>query len=192
MTNLLWAIVILGGGAWFVVNYWKLPDLTPTRKVDEKVTLSVLRSEALVFLVTRRTVTQVVIDYRETSWVSAWRCVLWGVIRFSWGADLKKIREQDIRQEGGVVYVKLPEPELLEFSVEPGSIDYIDKSTAAAKLDDLLNNTHRQELERRLYAQALDFASHHGLIPTRAELISLLNESTLLLKGRAGFELRFE
>jgi hypothetical protein len=160
--------------------------------VNEKVTLSVLRTEALAFFVARRSVTEVVLDYQESSWLSQWRCVLWGVVRFNWGADLKKLREQDIRQEGNVVYVRLPEVELLEFSVEPGSIGYIDKSTAIAKLDDVLNGTHRQELERRLFARALDFANSHGLTPTREEIVRQLNEATPRLKGRASFELRFE
>jgi hypothetical protein len=192
MTAVLWAIILLGTALWIVSKYWPQRSLLPPPKIEETITVSVLRSEALTFLVTRRTVTQIVIMHEESSWLGEWRGALWAVVDFRYGVDLQKLTDADIRQDGNVVTIHLPDPELLDFGIQPGSIGMLTKSTASAKIEDLLHNGHRKELERRLHTQALDFARQNGLMPTRQEIIRQLNEATPLLKGRAGLELRFE
>jgi len=67
--------------------------------------------------------------------------------------------------------VKLPEPEVLDISIEPGTISFLSKSTALPKIEDLLNNGHRRVLEARLRESALEFAQQQDMLPTRDKLI---------------------
>jgi hypothetical protein len=195
MAALLWTIILLGAGLWIVSKFWwpqlALPTL-PTPKVEERITLSVLRSETLSFLVTRRTVTQIVVDHEQSSWLGEWRGALWATVDFRYGVDLQKLTDADVHQEGNVVTVHLPDPELLDFGIRPGTIGMLTKSTASAKLEDLLHNGHRKELERRLQSQAIAFACQQGLMPSRKEIVRQLNDTVALLRGRTGIEFRFE
>jgi hypothetical protein len=195
MAAVLWTMILLGAGLWIVSKYWwpqlALPTL-PTPKTEERIILSVLRSETLAFLVSRRAVTQIVIDHEESSWLGEWRGVLWATVDFRYGVDLQKLTEADIRQEGNIVTVRLPEPELLDFGIRPGTIGMLTKSTASAKIEDLLHNGHRKELDRRLQSQALEFARQQGLMPSRQEIVRQLNDTVALLRGRTSIEFRFE
>ncbi len=169
----------------------QVPRLSPTR-MDEKTTLSVLHSEAMTFLVTRRTATQIVVEHDERHWAGEWRGVLWATVRLHYGVDLKKLQASDIRREGEVIIVRLPEPELLDFAVEPGSEGFLSKSTAVAKIQDILRNGQRRQLEQRLRERALEFASEHDLLPGRDEIVRQLNATTSALKLSSGVILRFE
>jgi hypothetical protein len=195
MAALLWTIILLGAGLWIVSKFWwpqlALPTL-PTPKVEERITLSVLRSETLSFLVTRRTVTQIVVDHEQSSWLGEWRGALWATVDFRYGVDLQKLTDADVHQDGNVVTVHLPDPELLDFGIRPGTIGMLTKSTASAKIEDLLHNGHRKELERRLQSQAIAFACQQGLMPSRKEIVRQLNDTVALLRGRTGIEFRFE
>ena len=189
ITGVLWVILIGGLAAYFFFNP---AGFAPGTRVDEHISLSVLRSEALTFLVTRRTATQVVVEHEESSWLGQWRGVLWATVHIHYGVNLAKIQARDIRRDGNVAFVKLPEPDVLDFSLEPGSVGVLSKSTAVPKIEDLLNNGHRRVLEARLRESALEFARQRGMLPTRDELIGQLNKAVSLLASEGGVRLRFE
>jgi len=72
-------------------------DLAPRTRIDEHISLSVLRSRAMAFLVTRRTATQIVVEHGESNWLGQWRGVLWATVQIHYGVDLEKIQPRDIR-----------------------------------------------------------------------------------------------
>ncbi len=185
----LWAIAIVAL-AMFALSRFDC-GAAPVR-VDEKITLSILRSEAMVFLVTRRIATQIVIEHEECDWLGQWHGVLWATVRMHYGVDLKKIGADDIRRDGDTIIVRLPEPELLDLAIEPGSEGFLSKSTAAAKIKDLLHNGQRKQLEKRLRQCALEFANRQGMLPTRKEIVQQLNDVASMLKAPAGVSLLFE
>ena len=189
ITGVLWVILIGGLMAYFFFNP---AGFAPRTRVDEHISLSVLRSQALTFLVTRRTATQVVVEHEESSWLGQWRGVLWATVTIHHGIDLEKIQARDIRRGGGVTFVRLPEPEVLDFAVEPGSVGVLSKSTAVPKIEDLLNNGHRRLLEARLRESAMEFAKQQDMLPTRDELVRQLNDAVCLLASEGGVRLRFE
>ncbi|KKL74932.1 hypothetical protein LCGC14_2059930, partial [marine sediment metagenome] len=162
------------------------------KKADERTTLSLLRSETMAFLVTRRSSIQVVVECEQGDWLGEWRGVLWATIHLHYGVDLTRVTQKDIRRCDGVVVITLPEPELLSFAIEPGSVGYLSKSTAAAKIDDLLHNGHRRELHGRLRSRALEFARRHGLMPPKQEIRAERNAATILKGSAAGLEIQFE
>ncbi len=137
-------------------------------------------------------VTQIVVEHEEGDWLGGWRGVLWATVRMHYGVDLKKIQAGDIRRGGDAIIVRLPEPEILDFSVEPSSEGFLSKSTAVAKIQDLLHNGQRQQLERSLRQLALDFAGRQDMMPTREEMVRQLNASIAALNSPTGLSIRFE
>ena len=182
------AALLLGLGVWLALSLWQLP----ATRIDERTTLSILRSEAMTFLVTRRLATQIVVEYEESDWLGEWRGVLWATVRMYHGVDLKKIEPNDIHREGDVIFVRLPQPELLDFCVEPGSVGVLTKSTAVPKVLSILRNGHRKQLEKALRQRALEFAGRQGMLPTREEIVWQLNTAMLALTVPAGVNIRFE
>lgn len=186
---LLLIVVLSGAGLILAGRHWLAP---PSPTVREHVTISVLRNEKLAFLVARRGVTQIVIEHEQSSWLGEWHGVLWATVHFHYGVDLQTLTDADMRRDGDVLVVRLPEPQLLDFGVVPGSMGLLTKSTAAAKIEDLMHNGHRRVLERRLKEEALSFARANDLMPTRAQLVAQLNDALAVLGGDAGTRLRFE
>ncbi len=176
----------------FTHRSFSIPGVTKT--VSDDVTLSILHSEAMSFLVTRRTVTQVVIEHNESNLLGDWHGVLWATVRWHWGVDLKKITKNDIRHSGDVIYCRLPEPESLEApAVEPGSIGFLSKSTFVPKLLELFNSGHQQRtVEMLLQQRANEFATEKKLKPTREEMLIDANNAVKVFKDTAGIDLRFE
>jgi hypothetical protein len=161
----------------------------PPPKVD--VTLTLLRSEPMLFLVTRRGSSQVLVHHTETRWWGDWQGVLWATVHWRWGVDLSELTRDDLRRAGRTFVVRLPEPALLDFGIEPGSMGMLSKSTALPKLRDLAGSgLHRQVLEDHLREAMLHFAHRHNLLPDRQELLERLNAAVTAL-GQSD-SLRFE
>jgi hypothetical protein len=191
INGLLWMIILAGAAIWILAN-----SLAPTSMktvIDEKMTLSILRSRPMLFLVTRQIRTQIVIDHCESNWIGQWRSVLWASVTISHGVDVNEIKATDLRREGEVVFVRIPEPRLLSFSVEPGSIGFMSKATAAPKLQDWLGGGgHRRQLENRLHDQAMAFAKEHDMLPNRSQIVEQLNDTVAGLAKTSDIQICFE
>jgi len=161
--------------------------------VNEKATLAILRSEAMSFLVTRRTTTQIIVEHEESNWLGSWHGVLWATVSWRWGVDLGKLTEKNLRREGDTLVCRLGEPELLDFGVEPNSIHHMSKSTAVPKVINIFSDGwQRVVLESRVQDYAMKFADDNKLRPSRNEIVRQLNDAAATLKTATGFELRFE
>ncbi len=185
---LLWAIIFAAVGAFLALRPWKAPHA----QTKESATLSVLQIESLQFLVTKRVTTQIVVTCEESDWLSSWRGVLWATVKICYGLDLQRITPRDIRSDGDVLLVRVPEPELFDLSVVAGSIGFLSKSSAVAKLQAFLHDGQREELEGRLRKRAMEFAVQNGMLPSRGEILRELNEAAKLLDTPGRQKLRFE
>jgi hypothetical protein len=179
------------------VKYFGRPSeassFLPKPTIDEKITLSVLKSEALALLVTRRNTTQVVVEHRESDFLGRWNGVYWATVRWNWGVDLSALQEKDLRREGNILYCKLPEPKLLEFYTVPGTDGFYSKSTFVPKLREIFNSGQQKaQLEARLREKAMQFAAQQQLCPSRQEIADQLNRSAAPFKQALGAEIRFE
>ncbi|MCY2928608.1 MAG: DUF4230 domain-containing protein [Planctomycetota bacterium] len=188
ITPILW-VVLIGGLA--TVIFLHRSSWQPATIDVERTTLSLLKSEPVRILVVRRTTTQIVVEYEEENWLGHWQGVLWGVVQMHYGIDLDKVSKADLRRDGETVVVALPEPQLLTFTVEPGSVGLMTKSTAAPKIADMLHNGHRRLLEERLRERAMEFAKGHDLMPSKAQIVRELNEAVASF-GDSGLKIRFE
>ena len=88
---------------------------------------------------------------------------------------------------------ELPEPELLDFSIEPGSVGYMEKATAIPKVHDFFSGgAHRRVLEDRIREHSMAFADRMSLRPGREELVRQLNEGYEPIREATGVAMRFE
>ncbi|RPI62567.1 MAG: DUF4230 domain-containing protein [Planctomycetaceae bacterium] len=199
--RLVAAIALLAAGA-IIGAIWldasrddggMLGKVLPKPVVSEKATLSLLRSEAMTFLVTRRSVTQIVVEHNESDWLGQWQGVLWVTVHFEWGVDMEKLSEKNIRREGDVIYCRLPEPQMLSFGIVPGSENFMSRSTAVPKMQEFFNTGGQQHrLQQAVPAMAEKFAKEQHLCPTRAEMVKQLNEASAAIKQATGADIRFE
>jgi len=191
LNSLLWMVILAGAAFWIVAN-----SLGPSLRgsvVDDKTALAILRSRPMLFLVTRQIRAQIVIDHRESDWAGQWRGVLWGTVTIWHGVDVNEIKADDLRRQGEVVFVRIPEPRLLSFAVEPGSIGFMSKATLAPKLQDWLDGGgQRRQLEKRLHDQAMAFAKEHDMLPNRSQIVEQLNDTAAGLARIAGIRICFE
>ena len=160
-------------------------------KTETASVMSLLRSEPMAFLVTRRIVTQIVVHESSVEWYSQSRAILWATVNLHYGCNLDELKPDDLRRTSeGNWLVRLPQPRLLDFNIE--SLDSISKDTFFAKAEDILFATRNHRMMERLRSDTLKFAEQHSLLPTRDEMVSdlnrLLEKSTITQKFRVKFE----
>ena len=179
------------------VTWWKVSHKEQTAgilgtTVNEKMTLSVLKSEAMSFLVTRRMTTQLVVEHDESNLFGDWNGVYWVTVRWNWGVDLSKLTEKDLRREGDKIVCHLPEPELLEFTPLLNTQGHYTKSTFFPKIQEIFNPRQEKLLQDLLFKKAETFAQRQNLRPTRKEIADQLNNSSSFIKKAAGADVVFE
>jgi hypothetical protein len=190
--------IVLVGGAVVVLDRWMGDQrggllFSSRPAISDKATLAILRSEAMSFLGTRRTATQIVVEHEESNWLGEWNGVLWATVSWQWGVDLSKLTEKDIRRDGEKVICHLPEPELLAFVPDFDSIRFMSKSTAVPKILNFFRDGYqRKVLESKLREQAMKFADEQGLRPSRQEIVRQLNDAVAVWKTAAGIDIQFE
>ena len=181
-----------------LVTWWKFSHKEPTpgvfeTKVNEKITLSLLKSEAMSFLVTRRTTTQLVVEHNESNLFGDWNGVYWVTVRWNWGVDLSKLTDKDLRHEGDKIVCHLPEPELLEFTPLLETEGFFSKSTFVPKIQEMFNGGQQRATLRALLMQkAMKFADEEHLRPSRRQIAEQLNSSSSFIKKAVGADVVFE
>jgi hypothetical protein len=159
---------------------------------SETATLQVLRDEKLLFLVTDRVVTEVVVSQEDHSLILGGRDgFLIATAKFYYGIDLRKVEPHDISERSGVVIVNVPEPELLDFVVDPER-RFISKRTGFVVIADWLNGRDLQtELETQVKTKAMEFVAQNKLFPDRDEVLSQLKLLAPIYGGKIGNKVEF-
>ena len=181
------AAVVLGPVLWLRLK-------PPEWHVVERATMEFLSQEQIMFLVTDRVVTRLDVVLKEGNVLLGWReSVLIGTVEFLCGIDLTKLTPADVRQEEGAVVITVPTPEVLQVTVDMGSLALFDKRSGLIALKDQLEKRDvRAELEKRLEARARKFAEDEELLPDRAEMVKRLNEwAAPLLSSRVRAAVEF-
>jgi hypothetical protein len=160
----------------------------------ETATLTVLKSENLAFLVTDRIVTQIAVEITDNSPLLGKReGILISTVTLYYGVDLQALDKTCISRNGNTLVVTVPDPRELDFSVDPASIRYITKRSGLNVIvDTILNKDMEKELRVGLHDQALAFMADRNLIPTRAKIVSQLNELALPFSQMIGVTLTFK
>jgi hypothetical protein len=190
LLNLILAILILIGIAWGAVSIYR--SLTLVART-EKTVLTILKSENLSFLVTDKLTSQICVEISENSPLLGKReGILIGTVTMYWGIDLTKINPSLIKNQGGIV-VTLPEPQELDFSMDPSSLKYITKRSGLNVIADyVMARDIEKELREQMKESALKFFKDKNLIPSKAQIISKLDSFFSPISIQFGMKITFE
>jgi len=143
--------------------------------------------------VKRRVVTHVLVEREEhDSLLGSGQSHVVGLVRFHYGIDLVEIGEKDVRREGDTLYVKLPEPRELDFSVDLESLRVFSKRSGLVTVRDWwVGADPRRELLTEFHREAGRFVRREGLLPSRQDLMKRLNQYGKALSARLGGKVVF-
>ncbi|MBN1150259.1 DUF4230 domain-containing protein [candidate division WOR-3 bacterium] len=156
-------------------------------------TLEVLRSEQLIFLVTDKIVTQVIVQVDNSHWLTGTdKSLIYTVVRIYYGVDLKKLTENDLKKSGDTVFVKIPDPEILDISVNLTDVSVFESKSGIVRLVDLIKgeNTALNLLEE-FEIQARRLAEEEGMLPSREKILMNLNSFAPLFSEQTEFTIIF-
>jgi hypothetical protein len=161
------------------------------RQQESSSVITLLKSEPMAFLVTRRIVTQIVVQESDVQWYWQSRAVLWATVNLHYGCNLEEIQPADITHAAdGTWHVKLPPPRLLDFNIV--SVDSISKDTFIAKVQDVLFDTRSNRMMHQLQITAVKFATDNNLLPSRRQLSADLNRLFANSPLSRNIKLKFE
>ncbi|MEE9211447.1 MAG: DUF4230 domain-containing protein [Phycisphaeraceae bacterium] len=189
------ALGLVAGGMFTAYTFrpWgpSLAKAVQSRK-HTRFTLQMLDREELLFLVTDRVVTQVVVEHNEHSLLlGPKQGHLIATVSLLYGIDLKHLTDADIEQDGQTVWVTVPQPELIEFAADP-QMQFISKRTGLVFLADWLTGKDLEdELRGKIKDQAVRFVNDHHLGPDPGVILARLNRFGPTLAAGTGLHLRF-
>lgn len=161
----------------------------------EQATLTLLRSEELSFLVTDRLVSQISVISSDNSPLLGQReGVLIATVRMYYGLDLRKIDAHCITRHGrDKLVVRLPDPEMLDFSVDPASFQYITKRSGLNVIRDyVMDKDIETELRTKLQPHAARFFADQRMLPTRAKILQRLQNYLAPLERELGVRIQLQ
>jgi hypothetical protein len=195
-TTLIVVIALCLGGAG---TYVALPFLKSLRALFEwerveKQTLTLLQSEAMVFLVTDRIVSQIVVSVSENNVLLGQReGYLIGTARLYYGIDMKDLTKDSITLRNNQIVVTLPPTKELDFAVDLESLHFISKMSGTVALVDWLKGKDMYaELRAQFKPKALEFMKQNGMIPDRQRILARLNSMSALLTEHIGLKVIIE
>ena len=159
---------------------------------EQKITVETLRNEKLMFLVTDRVVTKVVVEQRQHSMLFGERAgYLIATARIYYGIDLERIEENDIVRSGTGVEIRVPRPSVLDFVIAPDA-EFVSKRTGLQALRDWLNGRDlEQELRESVRAEAMAFVRSHDLLPDPESILGRVNDFAPALAPASDKRVRF-
>jgi len=195
-TTLIVVIALCIGGAG---TYIALPLLKSLRAVFEwerveKQTLTILKSEAMAFLVTDRIATQIVVSVSENNVLLGQReGYLIGTTRLYYGIDMKELTKDSITLRNNQIFVTLPPTKELDFAVDLESLHFISKMSGTVALVDWLKGKDMYaELRAQFKPKALEFMKQNGMIPDRQRILARLNSMSSVFTENLGLKVAFE
>ncbi|MBN1620817.1 DUF4230 domain-containing protein [candidate division WOR-3 bacterium] len=156
-------------------------------------TLEILRSEQLVFLVTDKIVTQVIVHVDNSHWLTGTdRALLYTIVTIYYGVDLKKLTEDDLERRGDTVFVDVPEPQILDISVDLKNIQVFESKSGLVRLVDLLKGENTVlDLLTEFEISSRKLAEDAQMFPSREKLLSNLNSFAPLFSEQTGLIIIF-
>lgn len=179
------ACVLLGAYlAWSVPQVMRA-QLQPPATV--KMTSQLLRSEDLMFMVTNRVVTQVMVEQKQGSLLAGAReGILIATVRLYHGVDMSAIDDNAIHDLGDKVVVVLPQPRLLDFAIDPNFRVITKRSGVNVALDWFYGQDLESELRLQIQQAAMTFANENDLLPRDEMILRRLNSFAQTLTLKAG------
>lgn len=186
------AFVVLAAALMMLGAYlaWSVPrvmsqQLQPPATV--KVSSQFLRSEDLMFMVTNRIVTQVMVEQKQDSLLAGVReGILIATVKMYHGVDMASVSDEDIHDLPDRVVVVLPRPRLLDFAIDPNFKIIIKRSGVNVALDWFYGQNLESELRLQIQNSAMAFVRENELLPRDEVILRRLNVFAQTLSAKAG------
>jgi len=177
----------------FVISMSKLIRALFAWEHTVNATLTLLKSEELLFLVTDKLITQIMVEATDNNPILGKReGVLVGTVTLYYGVDLRKLNTNSVMKEGTSMLVAIPDPQELDFSVDLSSLKFITKKSGLNVIVDfVLNKDMESELRAQLKSNAIQFFMSHDLVPTRQKIVSKLNGFAPVFSEKTGMRVEF-
>ncbi|THB67754.1 MAG: DUF4230 domain-containing protein [Desulfovibrio sp.] len=149
--------------------------------------LRILESEAMLFLVTDKVTTQVVVEFEENNVLLGSReGLLVATVSFYYGMDMDELTPESIVREGNTILITLPEPKELSFEPDLETMEFITSQSFYTKIYDMLSSNEEIEVEllKMLHEHASEFAQSEELLPTRESLVERMNNYTPMIESQ--------
>ncbi|MFO8056963.1 MAG: DUF4230 domain-containing protein, partial [bacterium] len=145
-----------------------IKSLVAWQQVQEQ-TLEVLHREQLNFLVTDRIVTQTIVESEENNlFLGKRHGYMIAKVSLYYGVDLGKVSREDISREGTQIFISIPDPEELTFSVDLESMRYLTKRSGLQVLTDwAMDRNQKAELRSQFKGATYHFLRQEDLLPER-------------------------
>lgn len=178
-----------------------------SRAINPETVLTVLRSENLDFLVRRRQVTQLVLTQVEENSVWDWvplvgdyraltkeDGVLTANVRIYYGFDLDKAHVSTSTKDPASIAIRLPEPEMLDYSPDLDSLKFVALRTGIATSISKIfkDETLRDKLVKQIKPAVEKFVATPGALPTKDEMLGEMSGFEKLLTDAFGKPIVFE
>ena len=190
-----WGVAVLGIGIIVLAGVMLYERTGSVLSWDKAVhtTLSILQSDKMLFLVTDKITTQVIVEINENSLILGKReGVLVATVKMYYGVDLKKVTAENIALEGNVMVITLPQPEELDFVIDPASMRSIIKRSGLNVITDYAMNKNLEgELREKIKREAYAFLNRHDLMPTKRSVINQLRDFSGLITSETGMAVEF-
>lgn len=152
-----------------------------------KMTAQLLHSEDLMFMVTNRVVTQVMVEQKQDSvWAGTREGILVATTRMYYGVDMARVTDKDIHDLGDRVVIVLPTPGLLDFAIDPNFKIITKRSGVNVALDWMYGNDLEAEMRAQIQSAAMKFAYLNDLLPRPNTVLIRLNRTAALFSGKVG------
>ena len=196
----LWALVkaalamaVLASVLWLAAPVVRRFRLSWRWDEIQTATLVMLRSERLAFLVTDRLVSQLSVTEQTGNLLLGRRDgVVSAPLSIYYGIDVASMTPSNITREGGQVVVTLPEPRVLDLSVDLQAMTcYTRRSGLVIMADQLAGRDQQAELRTALWKRAHEVAADPKLLPPRDDLVRRLNQHADMFSKEIGVPIRF-
>jgi hypothetical protein len=191
-------------GCFYVASAFTASRTGHDRQPDRVITI--LKSENLDFLVRRRQVTQVVLIHTDESWldwlptIGTYRelkkedGVLTANVRVYYGFDMKKLTNDSIDNTDDNIAVKLPDPEVLDFSVDLDSLKFVRLKTGVATFiqNAFRDETLKDKLLKEVKKAVEEFVSTPGAMPSKSEMLNEMGGFERILSDAYGVKVSFK
>lgn len=158
-------------------------SLSGKDKGKVKSIVTVLKSEPLQFLVSRRIRSTVAVEKEEKSTIWGNRNgLLLAEVTVYYGFDLSKLTDKDVKIKQDKTVVNLGEPTVLTLSVDTASMRFFTKVSGLQYFKDKLEGTSlEKELLNEFSAASRKYFAERNLLPARQEMLNDLQRQLRLM-----------
>ena len=153
------------------------------RESKIKSVVTILQSEAMSFLVSRKITSTVAMEKVEKSTVWGNRNgLLLAEVTVFYGFDLKRLNEKNVKIKGEKTIVDLGEPAILTLSVDTGSMRFFTKMSGLQYFKDRLEgNSLEKEMIKEFSIAAKRYFHDRKLLPSREIMLKELQMQLKLM-----------